>query len=171
MDFPVEHPQFFTATIHNNQHLLKPHKYKRIITDSLWFLYQNKRVYVYAFVVMINHLHIIWQMRAGHERKEVQRDFLKFTGQSIKFDLAKNHPKVLPYFQVDLKDRKYQFWQRNPLSIDLFTPKVFDQKLCYIHENPVRAGLCTLPEEYRFSSAGFYETGNSEFSFLTHCDA
>ena len=39
---------------------------------------------------------------------------------------------------VGLSDRKYQFWQRNSLSIDLWTDYVFMQKLEYIHNNPVR---------------------------------
>ncbi len=44
-------------------------------------------------------------------------------------DLEKNHPKVLNRFQVRAKDRKYQFWERNLLSIDLFTKEVFIQKM------------------------------------------
>ena len=80
----------------------------------------------------------------------------------------KNHPKVLERFYVGAKDRKYQFWERNPLSIDLWTKEVFMQKMEYIHYNPVAAGLCTFPEEYKYSSARFYQSGEDEFGFLTH---
>jgi hypothetical protein len=38
----------------------------------------------------------------------------------------------------------------------------------YIHYNPVAAGLCAYPEDYKYSSAKFYETGVDEFEFLTH---
>ena len=43
-----------------------------------------------------------------------------------------------------------QFWERNPLSVDLFTDKVFEQKLNYIHENPIQKNwkLATYPEQY-----------------------
>ena len=170
MKFPVEHPQFFTATIYEWKQLLKPDKYKRIITDSLSFLVEKKKVYVYGFVIMSNHLHLIWQIREGHKRDGVQRDFLKFTAQTIKFDLIKHHPAVLKEFEVNLKDRKYQFWKRNPLSVDLFTPAVLAQKLDYIHENPVRAALCEIPEEYEFSSAGYYIKNDSPFDFISHYD-
>ena len=34
------------------------------------------------------------------------------------------------------KDRNYNFWKRNSLSIELRTQKVFNQKLDYIHWNP-----------------------------------
>ena len=168
MTFSTEHPQFFTATIYEWKHLLKPDKYKKVILDSLSFLARNERVFVYGFVIMNNHLHLIWQIRNGFQKKDMQRDFLKFTAQQIKFDLEKHHPKVLKHFYVNLKDRKYQFWQRNPLSVDLYSPSVFEQKLDYIHENPVKAGLCKYPEDYYFSSARFYSVGDSSFSFLSH---
>ena len=41
------------------------------------------------------------------------KDFLTFTSQMIKFDLVKNHPKVLDKLYVGAKDRKYQLWERS----------------------------------------------------------
>ena len=104
----------------------------------------------------------------GHKKENVQRDFLKFTSQTIMRDLEINHQQILEVFKVDAKDRKYQVWQRNPLSIDLWTQEVFKQKMEYIHNNPVTAQICIYPEQYKYSSAKFYETGEDEFGFLTH---
>jgi hypothetical protein len=42
------------------------------------------------------------------------------------------------------------------------------QKLEYIHYNPVLAGLCNLPKEYKYSTARLYETGVNDWSFVTH---
>jgi putative transposase len=42
------------------------------------------------------------------------------------------------------------------------------KKLNYIHYNPVKAGICNLPEEYHFSSALFDENGVENFGFLQH---
>ena len=129
---------------------------------------KEKRIEVNAFTIMSNHIHLIWQIQDGHERENVQRDFLKFTSQTIIRDLKKNHSKVLEKFYVDAKDRKYQIWECNPLSVDLWTKEVFIQKMEYIHYNSVAAGLCNLPEEYKYSSAKFYETAVDEFNMLTH---
>ncbi len=38
----------------------------------------------------------------------------------------------------------------------------------YVHYNPVATDLCTYPEEYKYSSAKFYETGMDEFGIATH---
>ncbi len=85
----------------------------------------KKWVEVNAFVIMNNHIHLIWQIQEGYERDAVQRNFLKYVSQTIQRDLQKNHPKVLERFYVGAKDRKYQFWERNPLSVDLWTKDVF----------------------------------------------
>ncbi len=161
-------PQFFTATNLEWKRLLQSDKYKDIIIKSLRFLLEDGRIRVFAFVIMDNHLHLIWQMQADIVPEAVQRDFLKYTAQQIKKDLLKNHPAVLAHFRVGAKDRAYQFRERNALSVELHTAKVFQQKLDYIHYNPVRAGICSLPEEYKYSTAKFYETTIDDWGFITH---
>ncbi|OIQ95979.1 hypothetical protein GALL_219760 [mine drainage metagenome] len=168
MQLTQYYAQFFTATILEWKPLLKEDKYKDIIIESLRFLVKEKRVVVYAFVIMSNHIHLLWQIQAGHTKENVQRDFLKFTGQMIKYDLQKNNTALLDSFLVKAKDRQYQFWERNALSIDLFTEAVLMQKIKYIHQNPVKAGLCNLAETYKYSSAKFYETGKDDFGFTEH---
>jgi REP element-mobilizing transposase RayT len=166
--FITEYPQFFTATIIEWQKLLEPDKYKDIIIDSLSFLVKDKRIKLFVFTIMSNHIHLIWQMQPLIHPQHVQRDFLKYTAQQIKLDLQKNNPEALTHFETDANDRTYQFWKRRSLSIELRTDKVYQQKLDYIHWNPVSAGICKLPEEYKYSSALFYHTGIDNWEFLTH---
>ena len=61
MKYPIIWPQFFTATIQNWKPLLKDDEYKNIITECLNFLVNEKRIELSAFVVMSNHVHLIWQ--------------------------------------------------------------------------------------------------------------
>jgi len=159
---------FFTSTILNWNNLLADDNCKQIIISSLNFLVAQKRVYVLAFVIMPNHQHLIWQIREGHERKNVQRDFMKYTAQQMKFYLSKNNAAVLQKFRVDAADREFQIWERNPLSVAIVNESVFMQKLNYIHLNPIvdRWRLCESPEQYRYSSARFYWSGKDEFGFL-----
>jgi putative transposase len=72
--------------------------------------------------------------------------------QIIVFDLQEHHPQILTYFEVNLKDRKYQFWERNPLRIDLFDRNTVEQKLVYIHNNPLQEkwNLVAHPRGYRY---------------------
>ncbi|MGN7784735.1 transposase [Niabella sp. 22666] len=164
----TEYPQFFTATNLEWKPLLGSDKYKKLVLDSLRFLVVNKRIKLFAFVIMSNHIHLIWQMQPLIHPKHVQRDFLKYTVQQIKHDLQRHDPELLKSFFVGAADRAYQFWERNPLSIELRNHAVYRQELDYVHLNPVRAGLCKYPEEYLYSSARFYETGIDDWGFLSH---
>ena len=166
----TEHPQFFTATILEWKKLLAYDKHKDIIMESLKFLVTNRRIILNGFVIMPNHIHLIWQMCEGINPSHVQRDFLKYTAQQIKFDLQQNNPALLEEFRVNVKDRNYQIWEHRPLSVPLWSAHVFQQKLDYIHQNPTQEkwNLSDIPENYYYSSARFYYLNIDDWEFLTH---
>ena len=137
-----------------------------MIVDALQFLIGSKRVKVNAFVIMDNHIHLIWQAMPGYTIKEVQTSFNKHT--SKQFLKLLEDDKNVKLYKNDSPDRKHHFWKRNSLGIELFTESAFLQKFNYIHDNPVAAGLRNYSEEYKFSSASFYLTGNREFDFVEH---
>ena len=121
-----------------------------------------------AFVLMSNHVHIIWQPLQEYTLTQIQSSFMTQTAKVIKKKLALENPEVLEQLRVNKYDRTYQIWKREPLSVELFTEKAFLQKLEYIHENPVNAGLVNFAEEYKYSSAKFYNDGTDEFNMITH---
>ena len=166
--YPTDWSQYFTATIHNWLPVLAPNKYKNIIVESLQYLTREKRIQLNAFVLMSNHIHLIWQPMAGDSLSSIQLSFMKFTAQQIKFNLIDDNSPLLLDCLVNKKDRQYQIWKRKPLSVELHSANVFMQKLKYIHNNPVNAGLCQYAEHYHFSSALFYEKGIDNFGMLTH---
>jgi putative transposase len=166
--YSKEHPEFLTVTCLEWRPLLEDDRFKDIITSSLDFLTKQQRILVYAFVIMSNHFHLIWQMLDDHKRDDVQRDFLKFTGQQILKILRNEGSTMFQKLIVDAKDRKRQVWERNSLGIPLWSDSVFNQKLEYTHYNPVKAGLCKYPEDYKYSSARFYELNEKNWTFLTH---
>jgi putative transposase len=160
--------EFVTITCLNWKPVLQADSHKDIIVDSLRFLTNDGRATIYGFVIMNNHFHLIWQIMGDHMRKDVQRDFLKFTGQQILKRLRNAKAPILDDLLVEAKDRKYQIWERNSLSIELRSRKVLMQKLNYIHNNPVKASLCQYPEEYKYSSARFYMMNERNWDFLKH---
>jgi putative transposase len=166
--YPIFWPQFYTATIQNWKHLLKDDSFKEIIIDSLQYLTNKKIITLDAFVIMSNHIHLIWQAKFGFTPSGIQSSFMKYTAGRFKKKLKLEFPEELESYRVNKYDREFQFWKRDPLGIDLFTPDVFWQKLDYIHENPVRAGIVNFPYEYRYSSARFYEFNEDEFGILTN---
>ncbi len=159
---------FFTATILEWKKLLFRNNYKDIIISSMKFLVDDKRVKIYSFVIMPNHIHIVWKILEPHILHDVQRDFMKYTAQQLKFELTKNNSGFLEKFLVNAADRKYQIWERNPLSVELVSLPVIEQKINYIHANPVRANLVKEMTDYEYSSAEFYYNGHTKWEFLSH---
>ncbi len=93
---------------------------------------------------------------------------MKFTAQQLKRSLKESAKPLLASLKVNKYDREYQIWKRDSLSIELLNEKMFVQKMEYIHDNPVRAGVCNLAEDYHFSSARFYQYGTNDFDMLKH---
>lgn len=102
----------------------------------------------------------------------VQHSLLKHTAQEFKIDLQKNNQPLLAQFKVAAKDSTYQFWERNSLSIELRSSKIFNQKLEYSHHNAVKAGICAKPGDYYYSCENFMPqvTGIDDFGMLTNAD-
>ena len=156
---------YLTATILEWKFVLTDDRFKDIIVDSLRHMAERKRSMVHAFVIMNNHIHVIWHILHPHTRDEVQRDMLKFIAQTIITELC-NEPKVLQQYYVGARDRKYQVWERNPMAVPLWSEEIVKQKLAYLHNNPVRAGLCAYAENYKYSTASHYVSGEDKFGFI-----
>ncbi len=164
------HTEFLTGTIFNWEHLLATDDFKNILLSSFQWLVKNKKCDINAFVLMPNHIHLLWKISDGFERKDVEGALFSFTAHEFKRYLKKNNFVHLEKYFVNNSDREYQFWQRNPMVKECWTKKFFQQKLNYIHFNPCQPhwNLAASPEEYKWSSARFYETGINDFDWLTH---
>ena len=92
---------------------------------------------------------------------------LKFTAHQFKSMLT---PAKLSKFKVTAENKKYEFWQRDPLAIEVYTPEIVYQKLDYIHRNPIAKNwnLARESSQYKYSSASYYEENDQHFNFLKH---
>ena len=161
---------FFTATIKDWIPLLDKKEYKEIVLKSLKFLHDKRLIQIYGFVIMPNHIHLIWQMLEMNGKESPHSSFLKFTAHEFLNKIRNEYPELLKLFEVDEVNKLHSFWQRDPMDTEIFTPKVIFQKLEYIHNNPCKGKwmLAENPVSYPYSSFEFYETGKDVFGFLTH---
>ena len=123
---------------------------------------------MFAYVIRSNYLHLVIQTAVGIELSDILRDFKKFTAiqimKQIQEEVGESRREWLMYmfkhFAIKNKTgQDYQFWTHDNHPIVLYSPSVVSQKIAYIHNNPVRAGIVELPEAYIFSSAVYYVTG------------
>ncbi len=161
---------FWTSTIINWQMLLTPDKYKQFIVDSLKHLVKTQKITVYAFVIMPNHIHLVWRLEAMNGKEAPHASFHKFTAHVLIQDLKDYFPHLLKHYRVEEKDRTHRVWQRDALAVLIDSRKKAEQTINYIHNNPMagRWNLSDTPEDYYWSSASYYELEKDEFGFLTH---
>lgn len=160
---------FWTATIHKWQILLNPKTFKEYILTSLKYLSDRNKINVYGFVIMPNHIHLLWEMLEKNGKELPHASFMKFTAHSIVNDL-KSRPDVLSNFEVNDPERKHRIWQRDSLAVKVKSKDMFEKVLDYIHLNPLQEHwrLVNIPCEYPWSSANFYLSLKDDFGFLKH---
>jgi len=161
---------FYTASITDWIPLLRTNEFKWIILRSLIHLIESNKIKIYGFVIMPNHIHLIWENVQMNGKEMPHASFMKFTGHQFLEELRKTDNEFLKRFESNGNNRNYQFWQRNALPIRLFDMKILEQKLNYIHMNPLQAhwNLVEDPNDYYFSSCSFYEQQDNKFNWLTH---
>lgn len=167
----LNHTYFYTATIKDWKHLLKEDEFKDIIISSLKYLTINEFMQIYGFVIMPNHIHIIWKLLKKNGKEMPHASFKKYTSHQFLLKLSAENQQLLSQFEVNTTTRKHLFWQRDALAIELYSDIVFEQKLDYIHNNPLQAKweLAETAASYNYSSAKFYETEIDDFGIITHC--
>ena len=120
---------FWTATINQWQKLLGEDKYKDVIISSLEYLINAGKIDLFAFIIMPNHLHLIWRTNELNGKETAQGSFLKYTAHEFRKMLLKEGGEKLSSYKVDAENKKQEFWQRDSLAIPLYSREVAFQKL------------------------------------------
>ena len=77
MEKIIYYPVFFTATIRHWEKLLQPEKYQELVLEQLREQINKNHLIVYAYCIMDNHIHIIWQVKGDIDTSDVQKQFLE----------------------------------------------------------------------------------------------
>jgi REP element-mobilizing transposase RayT len=144
--------------------------YKDILLDSLRYCQEQKGLELFAYCIMPNHVHLIAGVTEGGTLPGVLRDFKKFTSVAVVKAIDQNLQEsrrdwLLWIFRRhgarNSNNTHYQFWQQDNHPIELNNNVLLAQRLEYLHQNPVRAGICYTAEDYIYSSAGQYAGGEA----------
>jgi len=111
---------------------------------------------LYAFVVMPHHVHLLAQV--PDERN------IAWLMARIKSNSARRIRRVLSTEEISRLSMqtglgRRTFWQPSFRSISIESSDMFSQKADYIYMNPVKAELCSTPEDYRWSSSWMVAEG------------
>jgi REP element-mobilizing transposase RayT len=137
--------------------------YRDIFIESLKYSQQNKNLEIYAYVVMSNHVHLLAKSLSG-DLSGTLRDLKKYTSKKF-IERITDEPEsrrewMLRLFAFAAKRQNkagdYQVWTHENHAEEIYSNTFIQQKVEYIHQNPVRGGLVQFPQEYVYSSAKNY---------------
>ena len=118
---------FWTATVHKWYYLLEPNENKELIIDCLKELADKKFWTIFGFVIMPNHVHLIFRQNSMNGKETPKGSFLKKTAHELLKRLkAKNKSH---YYEVNLANKKHQIWQRDALRVEIYSRNVAEQKM------------------------------------------
>jgi putative transposase len=128
---------FITSVTHQRRRLFQMDRMSHLLLDVLKENREKSRFQLHEFVVMPNHFHLI--MTPAPEIS------LEKAGQFIKGGFSYRAKKELNY--------RFEVWERGFTDQRIRDAEDYQRYRNYIHQNPVRAGICVTPEEYPYSSA------------------
>ncbi|MBX3238474.1 MAG: hypothetical protein KF679_00995 [Chitinophagaceae bacterium] len=89
--------------------------------------------------------------------------------KQMKFNLIDSGNEQEPENCVSTQqDRSCHLWERRPYKATMYNRKTAEQKLGYMHLNPVKAGLCEFAADYKYPPAKYYELNEDDWGFITH---
>ncbi|MEZ4983563.1 MAG: transposase [Saprospiraceae bacterium] len=156
---------FLTFTVVGWVDVFTHRAYRDIVIDSLKYCVAEKELNLYAYVIMSNHVHIIASTENKDGLSAVLRDFKTFTSKKIVKAIQENNQEsrrewMLRMFRYyasnNTKNTEFQFWKQDNHPVELASPEWILQRLQYIHNNPVVAGIVDEPSQYLYSSARNY---------------
>jgi putative transposase len=158
------HCFFITTTCHKFLPLLEPEAVKKIIIENLIFYNKKYNCKVICYVIMPEHIHMILYFEGENKLIEYMRDFKKYSSVQIRRLYQDAGDPVVSKLKYKYRTQDFKVWKDRFDDVFLYSRRVILIKVNYIHQNPVKAGLCEKADDYRYSSASFYKNG--EFTDL-----
>ncbi len=140
-------------------------EYRDIVLESIRFCQAEKGLLLHSWCIMSNHLHLIVSAKNAN-LSDLLRDFKKYTSKQIVAAIAANPKESRKEWMLEIfkregaknsRNSEYQFWRQDNRPMELYSGPFIFQKMNYIHNNAVEAGIVEKPEDYLYSSAKDYK--------------
>lgn len=156
--------QFITASTYRRTPLFLSGRFCRCFVQRLEEVRREEHFRLAGWVLMPDHFHLLIRPEPAQAVPLIMKALKEETARRILKILRQNlhHPwccKTLTRLQLpsSVHDQSnFRLWQRRFYPFNIFTEKKFQEKLDYMHVNPVKAGLVSSPGEWPWSSWRFY---------------
>lgn len=155
MRISKDNPFYYLTSVTNNPlPVFRTDKFKGITANALDEARKSAEILIFAYVIMPDHYHLITD--SIRDPSEVLRYTNGITARRVINYLKENNlTSSLEKLKQETKKREYKYslWEHHPNAFSVNNEATLMQKVNYIHQNPVRAGLVEKAEDYLYSGA------------------
>ncbi|MBD3674301.1 MAG: transposase [Planctomycetaceae bacterium] len=150
------HVHFVTFSCYRRRKFLSRDRCKQIVIGHLGSLLAKRKGLCTAFVIMPDHVHALVWFEQTDQLSSFMQQWKEHSAKHIQQYLEQNGSEYLKSFS-----HSHTIWQPCYYDFNVWSRQKIEEKLNYLHENPVRAGLVDKMVEYKWSSARWYENRQS----------
>ena len=151
-----KHVHFVTFSCYKRRKFLQHDQAKRIVIGQLGSRLSRHDGLCIGFVIMPDHVHaLIWFPEPG-QLSAFMNKWKELSSHGIKTLYRERYPAYVSCF-----DGAEPIWQARYHGFNIWSRRKVEEKLDYMHLNPVRAGMVARAVDYRWSSAPWYLAGKS----------
>jgi REP element-mobilizing transposase RayT len=155
MKISIDNPlHYLTSVTKDRLQVFQTDKIKKIVAEALDEARTSSGIKIFAYVIMPDHIHLITD--SSRKFAETQRYFNGVTARRVIDHLKENglETSLRKLGQAQRsRNHRYSLWDHHPNAFSINNEKTLMQKVNYLHQNPVRAGLVERAEDYLYSSA------------------
>jgi putative transposase len=156
--------QFITTSTYRRAALFLSERFCRCFVQKLVEVRRELNFLFIGWVLMPDHFHMLLKPQPAATTPLILKGLKAETADRILKTLRQNlqHPwcrKMLTRLRLPptVHDQsRYRLWQRRFYPFNVFSEDKIQEKLTYMHNNPVKRGLVSSPGDWPWSSWRFY---------------
>jgi REP element-mobilizing transposase RayT len=153
----IKETYFITFTVIKWVNIFVNEEYFQLIIEVLKHYQKELNLKIYGYVIMTDHIHLV---ASSNNMIKFIQGFKSYTTRRITYFLNNDHRKYIVELLNPNKRKLFPIWQSTNMPKVIETQKYFNQKLDYIHNNPIKKGYVDTPENWLYSSAKNYFLGD-----------
>jgi len=148
---------FITTSCYRRKPLLGTARARDIFLEVLELVRRRYGFDVIGFVVMPEHIHLLISEPEKGDPSIVMQVLKQTVARRL---LRQRRKKNIPQMELwKSRSGPEPFWQRRFYDFNVFSEAKTVEKIQYMHHNPAKRGLVTMPELWKWSSYRVYAFG------------
>jgi len=150
--------RFITFCTHKRIPFLTRNRFRRIIIDAISEVKASENFSILGYVIMPEHVHMVVVPKVASNIGPLVGEIKRLSSQRIHEIMIAEDSRLLTSLTA-VRNGAEQFvcWQRRCYDHNCRTDEEIWKTVTYCHNNPVKRGLVTSPDRWRWSSFEWYQ--------------